>query len=150
MKLKDEVRMAVPKCIQIRFIVIRDIHNYYTSPRLLFSIITDLLVMTCSRHAILRVFLTCIWEKFIFSLSFSFIIIDYLWSPCCSKSKRRPRMYSGCDYPLQILFVYFLTLLSLLQRAVCRVRCVGDIQGLFPNCHDGSGWLVLIQLHYHT
>ena len=71
-KFKDEVGMAMPKSIQTRFVGIRDNHNHYTSLRLLFSIITDLLMLTCSRHAILGVFLTCMWKKFMFSLSVSF------------------------------------------------------------------------------
>ena len=43
----------MPKSIQTRFVGIRDNHNHYTSLRLLFSIITDLLMLTSSRHAIL-------------------------------------------------------------------------------------------------
>ena len=47
--------MAMPKNIQTRFVEIRNNHNHYTctSLCLLFSIITDLLMLTCSRHAIL-------------------------------------------------------------------------------------------------
>ena len=54
-----------------------------TTLRLLFLIIiiTDLLMSTYSRDAILGVFLTCIWEKLMFSLSVIFKlpgnIIDY-------------------------------------------------------------------------
>ena len=44
--------MVMPKSTQTRFVGIRDNHNHYTSLRLLFSIITDLLMLTCSRHAI--------------------------------------------------------------------------------------------------
>ena len=44
--------MAMPKSIQTRFVGIRDNHNHYTSLCLLFSIIIDLLMLTCSRHAI--------------------------------------------------------------------------------------------------
>ena len=43
----------MPKSIQTRFVGIRDNHNHYTSLRLFFSIITDLLMLTSSRHAIL-------------------------------------------------------------------------------------------------
>ena len=57
----------MPKSIQTRFVGIRDNHNHYTSLQLLFSIITDLLILTCSRYAILGVFLTCMWEKFMFT-----------------------------------------------------------------------------------
>ena len=76
--------MTMPKSTQTRFLGIRDNHNHYASLRLLFLIIiTDLLISTYSRHAILGVFLTCMWEKFMFSLSVIFILSCYL------KSKRR-------------------------------------------------------------
>ena len=63
--------MTMPKSTQTRFLGIRYNHNHYTSLRLI--IITDLLMSTYSRHAILGVFLTCMWEKFMFSLSVIFI-----------------------------------------------------------------------------
>ena len=76
--------MTMPKSTQTKFLGIRDNHNHYTSLRLLFLIIiTDLLMSTYSRHAILGVFLNCMWEKFMFSLSVIFILSCYL------KSKRR-------------------------------------------------------------
>ena len=68
--------MAMPKSIQTRFVGIRKNHNHYTSLRLLFLIITDLLMLTCSRHAILGVFLTCMWKKFKSPYQSLFIIYD--------------------------------------------------------------------------
>ena len=81
----------MPKNIQTGFVGIRDNHNHYTTLCLLFS--------TCSRHAILGVFLTCMWKKFMFSLSVNFIIYD--------PHATQKGMYSACDYllSLQILFV---------------------------------------------
>ena len=100
----------MPKSIQTRFVGIRDNHNHYTSLRLLFSIInTDLLMLTCSRHAILGVFLICMWKKFMFSLSVSFNIYD-----SHATQKASVGMCSGCDCLLS-LFVYFLALPSLLH-----------------------------------
>ena len=42
--------MAMPKSTRTRFLGIRNYHNHYTSLRLLFLIITDLLMLTCSRY----------------------------------------------------------------------------------------------------
>ena len=73
--------MAMPKSTQTRFVGIRDNHNHYTSLRLLFLIIIIIILLLMSTHAILRVFLTCMWEKLIFSLSIIFILLLTIQDP---------------------------------------------------------------------
>ena len=73
-----EVGMAMPKSTQTRFVGIIDNHNQYTSLRLLFLTITDLLMSICSRHAMLGVLLTWMWENFV-SCQSMFIHSDYNW-----------------------------------------------------------------------
>ena len=79
-------------------------------PYMLFSIITDQLMLTCSRHAILGVFLTYMWEKFIFSLSVNFY---YYWlfmmkqSELLSRRKiwqyGRPKLHDPPSIDLKLL-----------------------------------------------
>ena len=92
----------------------RDNHNHYTSLRLLF-----LTIIFMSTHAILGVFLTCMWEKLMFSLSIIFILLLTIYDPHATQ-KASVGMYSGCDYllSLKILFVYFLALPSLLHPSI--------------------------------
>ena len=52
-----------------------------------------------SRHAILGVFLTCMLEKFMFSLSvIFFLLLLIIYDP----QKASVGMYSGCDYLLSL------------------------------------------------
>ena len=85
---------------------IRDNHNHYTSVYACFSyytMIIDLLMSTYSRHAILGVFLTFMWEKFMFSLSVIFILLLIH-----ATQKASVGMYnSGCDYLLSLVCVLF-------------------------------------------
>ena len=104
----------MPKSTQTRFLGIRDNHNHYTSLRLLF-----LIIILMSTHAILGVFLTCIWEKLMFSLSIVFILLLIIYDPHATQ-KASVGMYSDCDYllSLKILFVCFLALPSLLHPSI--------------------------------
>ena len=104
----------MPKSTQTRFLGIRDNHNHYTSLRLLF-----LIIILMSTHAILGVFLTCIWEELMFSLSIVFILLLIIYDPHATQ-KASVGMYSGCDYllSLKILFVCFLALPSLLHPSI--------------------------------
>ena len=72
----------------------------------------DPLMLTCSRHAF-GVLLTCMWKKFVFSLSVSFYL--FMIPMLYTLMRMYMYMYSDCDYllSLQILFVYFLALPSL-------------------------------------
>ena len=104
----------MPRSTETRFLGIRDDHNHYTSLRLLF-----LIIILMSTHAILGVFLTCMWEKLMFSLSIIFILLLTIYDPHATQ-KASVGMYSGCDYllSLKILFVCFLALPSLLHPSI--------------------------------
>ena len=54
-------------------------------------------------HAILGVFLICMWKKFMFSLSVSFQ--DYIYDPHATQ-KANVGMYSGISYPYKSSCLY--------------------------------------------
>ena len=115
-KLKDEVGMAGSKSIQTRYV--RDNCIYCTSLCLLFLIITHLLMsMYLSSEVCGRLIQALVVTMVGWSVWFN--CIRYYWLFLhSSKSKRRDSVYSRCDYPLQILFVYFLILPSLLLPSI--------------------------------
>ena len=94
-KLNDKVGMAVPKNIQTRFVGIT-----YHIPMLIISYTFD---SVCS-YIILYILILTLWIP--------------MGAPCaCTTLKKR--MYSRCDtLSLQILFVYFLALPSLLYSSI--------------------------------
>ena len=104
----------MPKSTQTRYLGIRDNHNHYTSLRLLF-----LIIILMSTHALLGVFLICMWEKLMFSLSIIFILLLTIYDPHATQ-KASVGMYSGydCLLSLKILFVCFLALPSLLHPSI--------------------------------
>ena len=112
--------MAGSKSTQTRFV--RDNCIYYTSLRLLFFIITYLLMSTYFNIE----WSTCKWKTFRV-----FLVVTMVgWSVWFNHMhyyrlffaslnlKASVGMYSRCDYPLQILFVYFLILPSLLHPSI--------------------------------
>ena len=107
--------MTMPKSTQTRFLGIRDNHNHCTSLRLLLLIIiTDLLLMSIFKAyypwSVLDLY---VGEIHVLPVSNIYIIM-------LRTQKASVGMYSGCDYlvSLKILFVYFLTLSSLLPPSI--------------------------------
>ena len=112
--LLQNTGIARSKSIQTRFV--RDNRIHYTSLHLLFLNITPLLFLMCLSSEIcgdLQVSYLLRWWDGQFD-SIACIITGYF----CTLQKASVgmhRMYSRCDYPLQISFVSFLILPSLLH-----------------------------------
>ena len=98
-KLKDEVGMAGSKSTQTRFV--RDNHIYYTYLRLLFFIITHLLMSTylssevCGRHS---GYSYSYHDGGMVSLIQSHALLLVIFASLNLKASIG--MYSRCDYPL--------------------------------------------------
>ena len=131
--MKDEVGIAGSKSTQTRFV--RDNRINYTSLNLLYLIITHLLMSTylsnevCGRHSGCSLVVTMVpWDDQFDSIAC--IITGYF----CTPQKASVGMYSRCDYPLQILFEYFLILPSLLHPSIFNPRRMREGYGSRSVC----------------
>ena len=134
--------MAGSKSTQTRFV--RDNCIYYTSLRLLFFIITHLLMSiylsseVCGRHHQSQV-ISSYHDGGMVSLIQSHALLLVIFASLNLKAS--VGMYSRCNYPLQILFVYFLILPSLLHPSIlfnCFYTCSCSFfigHSAFYQCH---------------
>ena len=113
----DEVGMAGSKSTQTRFV--RDNRIYYTSLCLLFSIMHLLMLDWVRMWETFKLFPRCHDGS-----GWSVLIQSHYYWLFLHPSKASVGMYSRCKCPLQILFVYFLILPSLLHPSILYCFCL--------------------------